>query len=298
MNINAAVMTAPDKLELISTPLPAPAPREVVVDLAAAAINPVDVQTLAGVYHDLGWVSRPGPTGLGWDVAGTIAAVGAEVDEFTVGQQVAGLHAGVDHSLGTLAEKVILPAEAVALVPAGLTPVQASTVPLNALTADQALDLLGPASGRLLVTGAAGGVGGYAVPLAVERGWQVLGWARPGDREFIESTGATALDRAPEESVDAVFDAAVLVDPALDAVRDGGRYVGVTPPAVPAARRGISTTAVMVTADGARLAALLSRAAAGTLLPRVAGTVSFDELAAGFAESGRSGLRGRIVLRP
>ena len=83
------------------------------------------------------------------------------------------------------ADYVILPADAVAPVPDGIDPVAASTMPLNALTADQALDLVDPSRGdSLLVTGAAGGVGGYVVPLALERGWRVTALARERDREW------------------------------------------------------------------------------------------------------------------
>ena len=122
-------------------------------------------------------------------------------------------------------------------------------MPLNALTAVQALDLLALEAGQsLLVTGAAGAVGGYAVQLAVRRGLSVTALAREADEAFVRSLGAGRFvsgEVAPR-SVDAVLDAAVLGEPALEWVRDGGVFVGVIPHTEPASVRGVRTAAVEV----------------------------------------------------
>ncbi len=110
----------------------------------------------------MGLINQPEWTGLGWDFAGTIVATGPGVD-LPVGTRVAGLVDGFDRDFGTYAEQLVVPAATVAVVPDGLDLVAASTVPLNGLAAAQIVDLLGdapPDGNRLLVTGAAGAVGG------------------------------------------------------------------------------------------------------------------------------------------
>lgn len=106
----------------------------------------------------------------------------------------------------------------------------------------------------LLVTGAAGAVGGYAVQLAAHRGISVTGLAREGDEELVRSLGAGRFTSGAvaDGSFDAVLDAAVLGEPALAWVRDGGRNAGVIPQAEPASVRGVRTDAVEVSADGRR----------------------------------------------
>lgn len=149
----------PESLRVAVVPVPSPGPGEVRVRVAAAAVNPVDVMTRSGVFHRVGWIRRR-TVGLGWDVAGVVDEVGPGVGDMTPRTLVAGLRDALDAPLGTYADYVILPADAVAPVPDGIDPVAASTMPLNALTADQALDLVDPSRGdSLLVTGAAGGGG-------------------------------------------------------------------------------------------------------------------------------------------
>ena len=148
--------------------------------------------------------------------------------------------AGFDRDFGTYAEQLVVPAADLAVVPDGLDLVAASTVPLNGLAAAQIVDLLGDApteGNRLLVTGAAGAVGGYVVALAQDRGWQVTGLARTEDEQFVRSLGADFTAHA-EPGWDAVADGAALQERGLALVRDGGAFVGVQPSAEPAARAG------------------------------------------------------------
>lgn len=152
----------PDSIEVIDVPVAEPGPGEVRVRIAAAAVNPVDLGVVGGLFHAMGLINQPEHTGLGWDFAGTVVATGPGVD-LTVGTRVAGLVDGFDRDFGTHAEQLIVPTTGLAVVPDGLDLAAASTVPLNGLAAAQILDLLGdaPADGnRLLVTGAAGAVGG------------------------------------------------------------------------------------------------------------------------------------------
>ncbi|WP_052423344.1 NADP-dependent oxidoreductase [Nonomuraea candida] len=289
----------PDAIEIIDVPVTEPGPGQVRVRVAAAPVNPVDLGVAGGFFHAAGLIDQPAHTGLGWEFAGTVVAAGPGAG-LAPGTRVAGLVDGFDRDFGTYAEQLVVPVTALAAVPDGLDLVTASTVPLNGLTAAQILDLLGDApagANRLLVTGAAGAVGGYLAALAPERGWQVTGLARAEDEEFVRGLGAGFTTRA-EPGWDAVADTATLQEPALALVRDGGAFVGVRPNAVPAAERGITVAVVMVHPDSSRLSGLLARAASGGLPARVHAALPLDRAADAHRALAKGGVRGRYVLRP
>ncbi len=275
-----------------------PGPDEVLLDVIAAAVNPIDVFVGSGGAHPV--FGLPPQVGLGWDASGRVAAVGANVTDLRVGDLVAGLHDDLMASSRTHADQVLLPAGAVAVVPAGLDEVTAAAVPLNALTARQALALLGDPDGRtLLVTGAAGAVGGYAVTLAASAGWRVTGLARAHDEAWVRGAGAHGFVTAVEPAAyDAVLDAAVLGPEAVAAVRDGGHYIGVMPAAPPASERDVTITAVLVHPDGSQLADLLALTAKGELEARVAGTFPLDQGGSAYEKVAAGGQRGRWLLVP
>ncbi|SMD10281.1 NADP-dependent oxidoreductase [Kibdelosporangium aridum] len=289
----------PDSIEIIDVPVAEPGPGEVRVKVAAAAVNPVDLAVAGGFFHSMGFIDQPDHTGLGWDFAGTVVAVGPGVD-LAVGTRVAGLVGGFDRDFGTYAEQLVVPASDVAVVPDGLDLVVASTVPLNGLTAAQIVDLLGDAptdGNRLLVTGAAGAVGGYVVSLAQDRGWRVTGLARAEDEEFVRSLGADFTAHA-EPGWDAVADGATLQEQGLALVGDGGIFVGVRPGGEPPNQRGITVTAVDVRPDGVQLGGLLDRTASGELPARVHKVVPLDQVADVHRAVAKGGIRGRYVLKP
>jgi NADPH:quinone reductase-like Zn-dependent oxidoreductase len=149
----------------------------------------------------------------------------------------------------------------------------------------------------LLVTGAAGAVGGYVASLAPDRGWQVTGLARAEDEEFVRSLGADFTTHA-EPGWDAVADGAVLQEQGLALVRDGGAFVGVSPSAAPVPERGITVVVVVAHADGPRLADLLARTASGELPARVHAVVPMDAAADAHRAVAKGGVRGRYVLEP
>lgn len=293
------VPNGPDSIEIIDVPVAEPGPGHVRVAIAAATVNPTDLGVVAGFFHTIGLVKQPEHTGLGWEFAGVVEAVGSGVD-LAVGTRVAGLVVGFDRDYGTYAERIVVAAADVAPVPDELDLVAAATVPLNGSAAAHAVDLLGDApagAGRLLVTGAAGAVGANVAVLARERGWQVTGLARAGDEEFVRGLGADFTTHA-EPEWDAVVDPAQLDDQALALVRDGGAYVGLRPGLAPAAERGISVAAVFTASDPARLADLLTRAATGELPTRVHAVVPLERAAEAHRATAESGLRGRYVIRP
>jgi NADPH2:quinone reductase len=129
-------------------------------------VNPVDIATRAGWLADSGLMAPTGKIGIGWDLAGVIDEVGPEVDQFAAGDAVIGMRDLLTAPIGAQAEQVVLDTDAVAHAPRSVSAVEASTHPLNGLTARQALDLLGLRPGQwLLVTGAAGALGGFALEL-------------------------------------------------------------------------------------------------------------------------------------
>ncbi|WP_109525765.1 MULTISPECIES: NADP-dependent oxidoreductase [Nocardia] len=288
----------PDSIEIIEVPVVDPGPGEVRVEIAAASVNPVDLALADGMFHELGFVDQPDHTGIGWDFAGTVTAVGPDVD-VPAGARVAGLVTGFDRDYGTYAEQLIVAATDIALVPDGLDLTTAATVPMNGLAAAQAVDLLGDGAGRtLLVTGAAGTVGAYAVTFARERGWLVTGLARTDDERFVRDLGADFTTRTDARAWDAVVDAAALQERGLALVRDNGVFVGVRPGAEPKAERGVTVGAVSVQPDGTRLARLLADTASGRLTARVHAVVPLEQAAEAHRAVAKGGVRGKYVIQP
>ena len=296
--MRAAVVTTfggPEAVRVVETELPEPGARQVRIKVAAAGLNPVDAGVRAGAFGGAG--KR---LGFGWDVAGTVDTTGVAT-AWHVGDEVVALDYGMVKPLGTHAEYVVVDTDAVAKAPEGVDAVHAATLPLNALTAVQALDLLELTPGQsLLVTGAAGAVGGFAVQLAARRGVLVTGLARADDEDFVRALGATEFtsDGVAAGSVDAVLDTAVLGERALEWVRDGGVFAGVIPQAAPAPVRGVRTGAVEVSPDGARLAELVRLVEEGVLTLRVAETYTLEDAAKAHARLAEGGVRGRLVLVP
>lgn len=285
----------PERVELAEVPVPRPAAGQLRVKVTAAGLNPVDGAVVAGVFGGAGQ-----QLGLGWDVSGEIDEVGAGVTGWSTGDRVVGLHYGQVKPLGTHAQYVVLDATAVASAPTAVDAVTAAGLPLAGLTAARAVDLLGLAPGSsVLITGAAGVVGGLAVQLAVRAGLAVTALAGAEDEEFVRSLGATGFvprGEAVTGPVDGVLDAAVLGGAALGAVRDGGVYVGLIPNHAPAAERGVRVVEQEVAADGAHLARLVALVDAGALTLRVADAFPLGEAAKAHARLGKSGVRGRIIL--
>lgn len=299
----------PDSVEIIGTATPEPGSGQVRIRVQAAALNPIDAFVRSGVEGTPLWADQP-QWGLGWDAAGTIDAVGADVDGFTVGDAVIAIHTDLHQPLGAQAEFLVADVDAVTLAPEALggqsvSAVEAATIPLNGLTAWQALDLLEVEAGTVLVvTGAAGAVGGYAVRLATERGARVIAVASEDDGDVVRAFGATDLvarggglteriRRLVPEGVDAVLDAAPTGE--IDAIRDRGRFITTMPFSEPESTR-IHTGHVEVQANQAQLAELSRLAASGTLELRIADTVGFDELNKAYERLNAGGVRGRLVL--
>jgi NADPH:quinone reductase len=298
----------PEVLEVVEQATPEPAAGEVRVRVAGAALNPADAALRAGAFAAM--IGARFPLGIGWDVAGTVDAAGPGVTDLQVGEPVVALLNGVGVRSGTHASHVVLPAASVAPAPKDVDLVAAASFGLNALTADQALELLGlPEGATLVVTGAAGGVGGYAVAIGAQHGLHVIAAARESDEADARASGAAefvartddlpgAVRALVPSGADGLLDAAQLGTAAIGAVRDGGSFVAVTDPSEPTTERGIRTATVHVQPDGARLAKLSEGVDAGWIRLRVAETYPLDEVAAAHRAVEQGGRRGRIVLVP
>jgi NADPH:quinone reductase-like Zn-dependent oxidoreductase len=276
----------------------------------AAAVNPVDIATRTGALAEHGLMAADGEAGIGWDLAGVIEATGSGTNRFKAGDAVIGIRDLLTAPIGAQAQQVVLDSEAVAAAPRRVPAAEASTLPLNGLTAMQALDLLAMKVGQwLLVTGAAGALGGYALELARLRGLRTVAVAAPRDEELVRQLGADefvarterlggAVRQVVPQGVHGALDAAVAGMPALDAVRDGGSFVTVAAGAAPVPLRGTRVHNVWIHANRTQLAELAALADAGRLTLRVADTHPLDYVAAAHQRLAAGGVRGRIVLQP
>jgi NADPH:quinone reductase len=213
--------TASPALSLADVPEPAPGPGQLLLDMEAASVNRGEVRT-AG--------KQPPGTVIGWDVAGSVAALGEGVTTFDVGQRVVAL----SPSAGAFAERVVVPAESAAPLPAACDFVTAATLPVAGITAVGILRLAKAHAGdRVLITGAAGGVGHLAVQVALQAKATVIGQARSEERAAtLRDLGAEALIHPGDGSpVDGEYDVVLdgiggpMVGPLLDATATNGRVV-------------------------------------------------------------------------
>jgi NADPH:quinone reductase len=295
-----------DAIEIADVPVPQPGAGQVRVKVRAAAVHPVDLATRAGAFAAL-LPDRPVFV-LGWDLAGTVDAIGSGVTAFRPGDAVVGLTVWFRSLAGTQAEFAVLDAAELTAAPRGASWIEAATLPLNAMTAAQALSQLRAGTRTVAIIGAAGAVGAYATELAVHQGQSVYAVASAEDEGFIRGLSATFVPRSDDPAlaiqqaaggpVDAVLDSAGLGEVALGAVRDGGSFVTTFPPSAPPPARGIQVSSVQVEADGHRLGKLVCLAEQGKLSLRVAQTYALHDTAQAHARLEKGGVRGRLVLTP
>jgi zinc-binding alcohol dehydrogenase len=300
----------PQVLHTVDLPTPFAGPEQVLVRVSSAGVAPVDVMARTGLLKALYEGQQP-PFVPGMEIAGTVEDIGAGLDphhRLTVGTPVV---AFVDFagSHGGYSELLALPTESVIRAPKGLTMPEAATTVLNPLTARNVLDALAlPPGSTLLVTGAAGAVGGYLVQLATLEGLQVVAQGRPGDEDLLRKFGAgwfvsrdddlvpAVRDLLPE-GVDAAVDTAAIGGTVTGAIRDGGQYAALRH-SVGQADRDIAVHGLNVrqrATDRAALEALRDLVEQGALTVRLGEVVPASE-APRAHELLESGARGRVVL--
>jgi NADPH2:quinone reductase len=294
----------PEVLQLTERPDPAPAPDEVVVRIRAANVNPTDLSVRSGQARQRLPELQP-PFVPGWDLAGEVTAVGSEADGFAPGDRVLGMipFGRIGGRVGAYAQAAAVDPDWLAALATDLDDATAATLPLNALTARQALDMIAaPPGATLLVTGASGAVGGFATQLAVREGLRVVAQASYDDEDWVASLGATEVlpreaDLATIGAVDAVLDAVPLGPDSTAALRDGGIAVFTRPPRGEPSR-GMRFETVLVQSDAEQLRGLAAELEAGRLRTRIAQVLPLDQAARAHELSEAGGLRGKVLLSP
>ncbi|MEP7287688.1 MAG: NADP-dependent oxidoreductase [Chloroflexota bacterium] len=303
---------SPDVLTYEDAPCPDPGTAEVLVRVYAVGINPVDWKTRAG-----GGVARrlhnPFPMIPGWDVSGVVEAIGPGVTDFKVGDEVFGMVRFPEVG-AAYAEYVAAPIEHLAVKPHSVDHIQAAAIPLAALTAWQALFEHGTLTSgqRLLIHGAAGGVGHLAVQVAKWKGAEVIGTGSTANLDYLHTLG---LDQIIDYTTTRFEDAINPVDMVLDTVggeilsrsfnvlKDGGELItiaGTPKPPDPqqAEKRGLRASGMLVHTEASHLKQIAQLMSDGSLLANIAQVFPLTE-AKQAHESGehRSLRRGKIVLQ-
>lgn len=292
-----------DELRLVDLPDPKVAPGEVLIRVKAAAINPVDWKLAAGYLDPIMEVAFPMIPG--WDVSGVVEAVGLDVPEYRVGDEVFGYVRKDWVEKGAYAELVAAPVRSVARKPAALSWEEAAGVPLAGLTAYQSVHRAGVKSGEtVLVHAAAGGVGAFAVQILVALGARVIGTASERNHEFLRGLGAEPVTYGDglEDRVRAL--APEGVDAALDFV--GGGVVDLSQALLKQRERIVSIAdqaaveqgghSLWVRPDSEDLAELARLADAGKLSVHVEKTFPLAEVADAWRLNQEGRTRGKIVL--
>jgi NADPH:quinone reductase-like Zn-dependent oxidoreductase len=295
----------PEVLKVSELERPAPGVSQVLVRVHAAGVSPTDWKHRA---HRI--FLGPPPFVLGWDVSGVVEETGFGVTVFQPGDEVFGM-LPYPHGVGSHAEYVAGPARAFARKPGDLSHVQAAALPLVGLTAWQALaETARVAPGqRVLIHGAAGGVGHVAVQIAKALGAHVTGTASAGRHELLRALGADeVIDYRATDFAEAATDMDVVLDtvggdyPArsLRTLRRGGTLVALLPlpaaVAAAAAERGIRAQVMLCEADRAGMDALAGLVTRGQLRPVIAGTFPLADAADAHALGDAGHVAGKLVL--
>lgn len=293
----------PDVLHVAEVPRPKVGPGEVLLRVRAAAVNPVDWKIMAGRLDPL--MDTRFPVVPGWDVAGVVEQLGIDVPEYDVGDAVMA-YARKDYVHGgTVAEFVTLPVRTSAPKPPALSWEQAAGLPLTGLTAYQSLTRLGVGEGdTVLVHGAAGGVGTYAVQLARHVGARVIGTASAEHHEALRQLGAEPVEygdglveRVREIApggVDVVADyVGGVLDVTTAVLAEDGRHASIADQSVQSA----GGRWMWVRPDAADLARLGELVEAGSLTVPIAATFPLEDAADAYRLSQTGHVHGKIAIR-
>lgn len=293
----------PEVLAHVEMKRPTPGPNEVLINVQAASVNPVDWKLRAGYMKDVFPLTFPAT--LGWDVSGTVEEAGADVTRFKRGDEVYALLEG-----GAYAEYAAARETVVARKPRTVDHIQAATVPVAGLTAWQALFEVAQltAGQKVLIHAAAGGVGNFAVQLAKAKGAYVIGTASGKNQAFLRELG---VDKAVDYQTTRFEDVAHDVDVVLDTIggdtqersfkvlKKGGILVSlVQPPSQEsAAKYGVRALFYGAHASSSDLAEIAKLIDNGKVKPVVETVLPLAEArrAHELSESGHG--RGKIVLK-
>ncbi|WP_142847734.1 NADP-dependent oxidoreductase [Telmatospirillum sp. J64-1] len=303
----------PEKLRLADIPTPMPQPNEVLIKLSCTSVNPVDWKVRKGLLNDR--FPHAFPLIPGWDAAGTVAALGADVTDFVEGDKVYAYCRKPLIQWGTYAEYVTMAADMVAPMPANCDFAQAATVPLVGLTSWQCLfDAASLKGGQsVLIHAGAGGVGGYAIQFAKAAGARVITTASAANHDYVRELGADAvIDYRSEnvaervrawapEGVDVVFDTmgGDIQREGYTLLRKGGTLVSIITPPVPeeAEAHGVHGAYVFVEPNGRQLREIARLIETGQVKPPVYEEMPLEQAAEAQKRNETGHGRGKIVLR-
>ena len=305
----------PEVLRVEEVPVPEPGPGRVLLEMAATSINLSDWETLRGrpAYARLGGLRSPARQVLGSDIAGRVAALGPDVTDFEVGDEVYGDNLDLK---GGFAEYAVAPARVLAHKPQGLSLVEAACIPQAGAIATQGTARV-QVGQRVLINGAGGGSGSFAIQLAAQAGAHVTGVDNGGKLDFMRTLGADKVvdyqreDFTRLEPFDHVLDLVAhrSVFAYRRALAPGGRYrcVGGS---VPALLRILTVGAALGRATGrsigvlgvhegpAHFEPLAQRCATGEVQIHVDRTFTLDDTAEALAHVGEGRSLGKVVVVP
>src|SRR5262245_38531793 len=305
--VSQGELGGPEVLKLVTVPTPEPSISEILVRVHAAGVNPID-----GAQRQTGAVVGEPPSVRGWDVSGTVEAVGPGVTLYKTGDEVFGL-LPFPQGHGAYAQYAVGPTRVFVRTPDRLDHVQAAAIPMVGLTAWQALvDTAGIGEGsRVLIDAASGGIGHLAVQIAKARGAYVTALTSAAKLDYVRSLGADeVIDYNATDFTDAVTDQDVVLDivggdypaRALDVLKPGGTLVSTQPSSLDdsvvsgAAERDIRVAGVIVEADQVGMKALAELAATGNLVPTVAATFPLEAAATASAAADVAATDGLFPL--
>ncbi|MGC4174219.1 NADP-dependent oxidoreductase [Demequina sp.] len=285
---------------------PNPGPDEVIVEVRAVGLNPVDWKARAGYLEGL--IHTVFPATPAWDVAGVVVKLGADTPEFSVGDEVFAYARKDVLSSGTLAERVAVPVRALARKPTSASFEEAAAVPLTGLTALRSVRRANVRAGdRVLIHGGAGGVGSFAIQLAVLAGATVTATASERNHEYVRELGATPItygeglaERALEAqpggyTVVLDFAGGGVLAATTAVLAEGARVVSIADGKGAAALGG---SVVWVRPDATGLAELADLIDAGQLTVAIARVYPLAETAAAYRELETGHVRGKLVVVP
>jgi len=312
-----AVRKTGDMPKLMELPVPRPAPGEVLVEMLAASVNPIDVGIAGG--HFEARMPHVFPLVLGVDGAGRVSGVGEGVRGLEPGDVVHGQFLRAPMGNGTFADYTVVTefpdSGALQHVPDGMSAEIAAALPTSGMTALGAVEAMGLRAGQsILIVGATGGVGVFAVQLAAALGAEVIATARPDADAWIRQLGAaetidyTAVDVAEQVrsthpgGIDAFFDLSRDQDgfsQYAGLVRDAGVAVSATFTATPEllASERIAVSNFMMRDKPDLLARISAEAASGRITVPVQQTVTLDQIPEALARSTAGGARGKTIVR-
>lgn len=293
-----------DVIQVVERTVRAPEAGEVRIKVAAAAISPVCI-----AIRQMGSPDPSKPVTPGMDAAGIVDAVGPDVTNVKVGDEVMAGVMPIRPEGGAQADYIVVPAVSVIQIPKGFSLSEASTLPMNGMTALLALELAALKPGQWYgVSGGAGLLASYAIPLAKAQGLKVIADAKPEEADLVRGYGAdvvvergegfcAAVRREVPEGVDAMLDTAVLGEKVFPAIKDGGVYLSVRQVTVENPERGIQMRPVWVNVmRGDMLKTIREAAEAGKLKARVTGEFPPEKAAEAHRILEAGGQRGRSVI--